>query len=362
MAHDQSSTVRYEATGYQMIQSFELVNFRCFKSARIEGCKRINLIVGRNASGKTALLEGLFLALSSNPEPVFRLRQWRGFDPSVVQGNPTAIRKAVWGDIFHKWDKPVRLVAKGDEPHARELEIKFTGAEDYVGYTPAELDSARSSGVSFKYSMKNRQPYTLHPTISPSGIKVSQIEDTPTEVYFFAANQTYSSMEAASRLSDLSKIGKKDEFVQTFSDRYPDVEDLSVEITGGGPLIHVKLKNVENKLPLALVSGGMNKFAAILLSFPTSPRSVVLIDEIENGLFFKDLPDIWKMLLVFAKRYDAQIFATTHSGECIEGAADSARQNQDDFSVIQASRGGKLHQFAGEKFVWADKEGVEIRG
>ena len=43
-------------SGYRMIHSAEIRNFRCFKELSIDGCRRFNVIVGDNGAGKTALL------------------------------------------------------------------------------------------------------------------------------------------------------------------------------------------------------------------------------------------------------------------------------------------------------------------
>jgi len=42
-----------------MIEAVELRNFRSFEKADLSDCTRINIVVGDNGSGKTALLEGL---------------------------------------------------------------------------------------------------------------------------------------------------------------------------------------------------------------------------------------------------------------------------------------------------------------
>jgi predicted ATPase len=53
---------------HQMISEIEIENFKCFEHLKISDCKRINVIVGDNGAGKTALLEGIFLALGMTSE------------------------------------------------------------------------------------------------------------------------------------------------------------------------------------------------------------------------------------------------------------------------------------------------------
>src|ERR1700733_8949389 len=76
----------YQPIGYKMVDSFTIKNFRSFDDISVKGCGNINLIVGENGSGKTALLEALFLAAGISPDIIFRTRSWRGQEASQVVG------------------------------------------------------------------------------------------------------------------------------------------------------------------------------------------------------------------------------------------------------------------------------------
>lgn len=354
----------YQATGYQMIKSLEIENFRCFEAATLKDCRRINVIVGENASGKTSLIEALFLASGPSPEIIFRMRGWRGFEQGALSGVTKSVDKALWGDIFFNFDTDhnVSINAIGDDQHTRRVTITYSGGEKYVPFKNRDKvkDSSARTPITFRWNIKGRSPISITPRMEESGIKIPPIPDVPTETYFFASNQTYSAAENADRLSELSKSSKDGEVIETFKRHFPQVEDLSVELYARRPMVYAKVKNVKERIPLSLVSGGMNKLAAIFLSFPVSPKCVVLIDEIENGLYYRQLPSIWDTLLHFCKAYDAQIFASTHSLECLNAAAQIAENNQSDFSVIQAGK-GELRQFGGDKFVDAIDKEIEIR-
>lgn len=51
-----------------------------------------------------------------------------------------------------------------------------------------------------------------------------------------------------------------------------------------------------------------------------SQAKVLLIDEIENGIHYSTLPDIWKGIGSLAEAQEIQVFATTHSWGCIVAA------------------------------------------
>ena len=55
-----------------------------------------------------------------------------------------------------------------------------------------------------------------------------------------------------------------------------------------------------------------------------------MIDEIENGLHYSVLGDVWRVIDQTAKAFNTQIFATTHSRECIV-AAHEAFESDDDY-------------------------------
>ena len=71
------------AIEYLMIKSLTIKNFRCFREAHLEGLRRVNIVVGRNATGKTVLLESSFLAAGGSPLIVLKLRQMRGMGEGV---------------------------------------------------------------------------------------------------------------------------------------------------------------------------------------------------------------------------------------------------------------------------------------
>ena len=77
---------------------------------------------------------------------------------------------------------------------------------------------------------------------------------------------------------------------------------------------------LQELVPLSILGAGMTHVARIFLVIASTPGGVVLVDEIENGLHHSVLPDVWKVIAKAAEQFDVQVFATTHSFECIEAA------------------------------------------
>ena len=47
-----------------MLENFDVEEYRGFKKLHVDGLRRVNLIVGRNNSGKTSLLKAAYILLS----------------------------------------------------------------------------------------------------------------------------------------------------------------------------------------------------------------------------------------------------------------------------------------------------------
>jgi AAA15 family ATPase/GTPase len=65
---------------------------------------------------------------------------------------------------------------------------------------------------------------------------------------------------------------------------------------------------------------GIGRLLSIILAIANAKGGTILIDEIENGLHYSVLSNVWKAIADAARRADVQIFATTHSLECIRAA------------------------------------------
>jgi AAA15 family ATPase/GTPase len=71
----------------------------------------------------------------------------------------------------------------------------------------------------------------------------------------------------------------------------------------------------------------------VLKIFPAK-GGFLLIDEFENGLHFSIQEKVWELLFEMAQKLDIQIFATTHSWDCIESFVNTAIARKDVEGVL----------------------------
>ncbi|MGI0482122.1 AAA family ATPase [Geminocystis sp. CENA526] len=80
-------------------------------------------------------------------------------------------------------------------------------------------------------------------------------------------------------------------------------------------------------IPIAYMGEGISRLLSIILAIATTENGVVLIDEIENGLHYSKITDIWKGIDLISRQTNTQIFATTHSFDCINSAHEAFSSN-----------------------------------
>lgn len=358
-----TSAYKNARDGFLMIREFEITNFKCFAHLKVKKCNRFNVIVGDNGSGKTALLEGIFLALGHSGELVLRYRQIRGLD-GMFAGSTQRVEEAIWRDYFYArdWERTISVELTGDGPEARSVRISRGKSQVSI---PFEREEAEEVGapISMVWRDSKGDDHAVFPKVTKQGMEFeSSVEDVPL-FFYYGANQTISSRENAERFSDLSRERKAKEFIELVTKEYDWIEDLDVEVIAGAPILYATLRDQEDKLPLPSVSGGINRLVSILLGIASHPRSVVLVDEIEDGIYYKHQAAFWRGILTFARKYECQLFATTHNVEWLEALSEASGKKTDDIALwrIERSKDGPvLHQFSGKSALAGIKAG-EVR-
>ena len=109
-------------------------------------------------------------------------------------------------------------------------------------------------------------------------------------------------------------------------------------------------------MPIKVMGGGMVRLASIVLALSDAHNGIVLIDEIENGLHYSILPDVWKAIERAADDFNVQVFATTHSLEMIRAAHEAFKDDDPyDFRLIRLDRSTKTDEIYATTY---DKEGM----
>ncbi|NJK78433.1 MAG: ATP-binding protein [Chloroflexaceae bacterium] len=100
----------------------------------------------------------------------------------------------------------------------------------------------------------------------------------------------------------------------------------------------VRVQDSKNPLPLSSLGEGMNRLFGVALAIVNAKDGFLLIDEIESGLHYSVMVDMWRLVFQIAYELDVQVFATTHSRDCIEAFQIAAAQHPSEGVLISLRR------------------------
>lgn len=348
-----------------MINSLKIENFRGFESTELNNLTKLNVLVGENGSGKTALLEGLFLLGGLSSEMFLRLKSWRMM-PDIKITSTQQTFHDIFGDYFFNFDtsKTIYLGTKGTLSETRHVKIYFAEQEAAQLEMGDSIEQAKLiAPLNFKGIYEGTKEFNVQAKIEGDKLQLPRFP-SPVNAAFFASNTKFSPQETADRYSRLDAEGTLEDVLAIFYEIYPFVKDLSIVTREGIGMIWGRNNGLKAKMPLALMSDGVNKFLQLLLAIKAHPYSYILIDEFENGFYYEKMKDICRAIYELAKKSNVQLFISTHSKELLESMATVATKNEKDFSLIRTERtkeGSIVKQFTGLTFKRAMEQHAEIR-
>lgn len=85
--------------------------------------------------------------------------------------------------------------------------------------------------------------------------------------------------------------------------------------------IVVGMKGQDGRVPIGSLGDGMRRLMVIATALAFTKQGRLFVDEIDTGLHYSVMSDMWKLVVAKASAANSQVFATTHSWDCIEGLA-----------------------------------------
>ncbi len=301
-----------------MYRSFTIKNFRCFHDLTLASLERVNLIAGKNNVGKTALLEAVFLHLGvNNPSlPLQVTAAVRGIEQRVIDASETL----GWLFFDRRVKETIELIGLEADNTTRRLSVRFVKSEiaQVSPVTDTLTTVAALRDLQLEYQDTNGQRATTR--VRADGATVTtRAGEVSLPLGIYLSTRARSFKEDAERFSNLERVGRHAMVLPALQLLEPRLRRLAVLITGGAPILNGDI-GIAELIPLPLMGEGMVRLLSILLAIANAPGGVVLVDEIENGLHHSVMVGVWKALAEAARQYNTQVFATTHSWECIQAA------------------------------------------
>ena len=328
-------------------KSFKIDNFRGITHLELSDMKRMNLLVGRNNCGKTSVLEGIFL-LSGMSNPLLSVNIHVFRDLGLDSDNDFSF-------MFRNLDFSIPISFEGilDDCNRK---LKISPSYKVITSEKKEMDKIEETkdgnialtstprkvkGINLEFAWRDK----LHKgNISVKDKEATTIidKDYKEELPCSMLSPKFSMIVNSKQMETLLVQKKLDNLISVLKGIEPRISDIRM---GAANMIYVDV-GAELLFPVNIMGDGMRRMLTILAAVSAMKNGVLLLDEIENGFHYSSLSILWKAIYLACKEYNVQLFATTHSYECIQAFSkvyEEDKSQEDDIRLYRIDREGERH-------------------
>lgn len=296
-----------------LLEYIDIKDFKCFKDFHAEGFKRVNLIGGKNNVGKTAFMEACYINIHGK-------------------------------DIKHL------LFAISNIKYMREnlniLKSKTYDLKEFIEIANnLNLNSSLGKTIFNIQDKDGVKEYSFKLFKKSIKINVNDFSYDNNEIdnVDFIDNFGLSNLEITNNYSSVQKKDKET-YLNTILNKF-DKRIESFKVIDKKP--QCKLNGFEKNngyIELTELGDGARHLVSIVTDLFKCENGSIFIDEIDNGIHYTQLDDLWNIILQVSKEQNVQVFATTHSKEMIESYVRVAEKLKDnDVSFIELGKNKDNH-------------------
>ncbi len=378
------------------LKSLHLRGYRAFSDFRVNDLGKVNLIVGRNNAGKTSILEAIrLLASGGDPSTLSQIATDRGetvaLDPELLLD----YRRETVSDISHffhghqfgpglKFEissanglgalsaQIVELAQlPDDEPIYMGREKSLFNEGFYEGQLALELRSGASDSIGVHaFAVSEEGAFIFDPSalarVRPTR-RQTKTETVPTVVI------TPSSLLPSLMSGMWERVireGRENDAVEALQILQPDIEGIfflpGERVMRGRGGVLVSQKGSKRRVPLGSMGEGMRRVLALAISLSEARRGFLLVDEIDTGLHWSVMAKMWALVIRTARELNVQVFATTHSLDCLRGLKEAVDENEDVQKYVRVHKVDaglkEAITFSADDLSIAIDQEIEVRG
>ena len=362
------------------IQNLHINSFRGLKDLHLSELGFVNILVGKNNSGKTSVLEAISIAC--NPLDPF---QWIGTSKRRLDlgRTPIALRPSLESI---KWLFPQENSSLLERPYQGKIEINASGStpisvlaniSEIYGLGSTKNDSLDEEDISTEDDTDTSDHEYIRPGVeleisstAPSDGQPRLFDYEIEETFQFWEDErfiqrkrlralvnhitvypSYSSSDIALalRLTQITKEGAKSSLLEVIQLFDPDILDIQILTSSANRSSSLYIQHQKlGFAPFYTFGDGLKKALLIALALPRARNGILLIDEIETSIHFSALCQVFSWLIKACKVNETQLFVTTHSLEAVDAMLDAASEKDEVVAFRLNGDGETPQRFAGE--------------
>ncbi len=345
------------------MKSIYIKNYKNLKDFKIDSLSKINLIVGKNNVGKSTLLEAISIfASGGNIISLREILDIRGevydFPYSLEQDKKLERHISSFLSLISDRDielfidngisiicdisndetilkkevevKLVKYIETSDSNNLQNIKRQFLSNEDPMLGDP---------NVEYGILVKNKINNDFQDVLYKLGGRIRQLLPNiiqKTKPYELVRTNEISRNKNPELFDKISLTPLEKEIVTALKIIEPNIEDINFlteeslsrfnRMEERVPFVVFPLSS--KKLRLTSMGDGLNRILTIILALLNSKDGFLLIDEFENGLHYTVQTQLWKIIYQLSEKLNIQVFATTHSDDCIKSFIESDTENK----------------------------------
>jgi len=369
-----------------MLKTLKIENFRCFQEFELQQLGRLNLLVGTNNSGKTSILEAIQLLTSP-----YNLEILKDIMMSRGEYLLTDKLKLNFGNRYEKYELDIRHLFYGHEinigsrfsilgKNNNHEEEKILVSVEKTGQLSLFEDLQELVLMINSVARNNEQ--LGFPLSSQEGMILDYLRGFPKDIKNLGVKTqfvTSSSLttEKMIKLFDQVVLNPEEDLVikalQIIEPNIKRIANLSSDQYRKYPRYNdnsrsgfvVLFEDNNQRIPIGSLGDGIWRILGLTLALVNARNGILLVDEIDTGLHFTTMSDMWKLVWETAKELNVQVFATTHNSDCWTSLATiaNAENPSEEGITIHRIEKGKNHSivFTEPEIVIAAEEDIEVR-
>jgi energy-coupling factor transporter ATP-binding protein EcfA2 len=375
----------------EMLTSIQLDGYRGFQRFEMNGLGRVNLLVGKNNSGKTSILEALnLLALRGDPSALAQVLFRRGertapstaIDPrrGVIQTDLDIHHLFYGHELGVQSSFTIAVKNQTQDQSICYTILEKTPKERAEMFGPLE-EGPIASRLVLQISGSPKPLVQFLPINRLGGIASEALGGALTRrrgrgasasPAQFITPESINGDELALLWDRIALTPDENLVLQALQFLEPSIERVAAQslqyqiyygtVTRGGFI--AKIKGLSDPVPIGSMGDGMWRMLSMAIAITQCKGGFLLVDEIDTGLHYSAMADMWKLIYNAATEFNVQVFATTHSYDCVASLAPICVGDDKSREVtLQRIESGKKKSvpYSEEEIRVAVERGLEIR-
>lgn len=335
--------------------SINIEQYRVLNQFKIENLNRINIFAGFNNTGKTSLLEAIYLLTKQND--IVSFLELIKLKNKMYELSPIWLNKIFTKDInmsarYNSTNVSVNL----SKFEAKDIDKKDDYITSYKLLSKIEQDEMENTIHTFAYQSLKRENEQVKNLCNA-------ILKSP---YFYNLEEVLKTHDKSVRLKDENGKTAIELIVDFLKNIDKDIK--YIELTSVDENIKRFIVDYENSLEnfdITNYGEGLQRIFEIALSFAYCKNGVICIDEFETAVHYSLLVGFTELIQELAVKFNVQVFLTTHSKESIKAFIENDYKNEDiSFYTLVRNKENKIQTvyYDSNELQNSIEQDLELRG